>query len=245
MTEGRDLEKLNNYLTKNNNEKINDFINGYITVGDIKEEADINHKYLVYYALKRIVPDAQEQREQKQIELCFEMVERINQVVPFERMNLKHVKQLLGRREDVELKDEMIKAAITRKRNMYNLEEDKGFDLVSQSRFQTWYKNVRVYRDIQNEEGNPSQIARRYGIIPRKIYEKLNFFEENKNEGRILPRVSMEQQGVFLENVAIYDAYNEGLTIKEISEQYNIQDYLIKEVIISFEEVEEKIAKKK
>lgn len=245
MTEGRDLEKLNNYLTKNNNEKINDFINGYITVGDIKEEADINHKYLVYYALKRIVPDAQEQREQKQIELCFEMVERINQVVPFERMNLKHVKQLLGRREDVELKDEMIKAAITRKRNMYNLEEDKGFDLVSQSRFQTWYKNVRVYRDIQNEEGNPSQIARRYGIIPRKIYEKLNFFEENKNEGRILPRVSMEQQGVFLENVAIYDAYNEGLTIKEISEQYNIQDYLIKELIISFEEVEEKIAKKK
>lgn len=245
MTEGRDLEKLNNYLTKNNNEKINDFINGYITVGDIKEEADINHKYLVYYALKRIVPDAQEQREQKQIELCFEMVERINQVVPFERMNLKHVKQLLGRREDVELKDEMIKAAITRKRNMYNLEEDKGFDLVSQSRFQTWYKNVRVYRDIQNEEGNPSQIARRYGIIPRKIYEKLNFFEENKNEGRIIPRVSMEQQGVFLENVAIYDAYNEGLTIKEISEQYNIQDYLIKELIISFEEVEEKIAKKK
>lgn len=245
MTEGRDLEKLNYYLTKNNNEKINDFINGYITVGDIKEEADINHKYLVYYALKRIVPDAQEQREQKQIELCFEMVERINQVVPFERMNLKHVKQLLGRREDVELKDEMIKAAITRKRNMYNLEADKGFDLVSQSRFQTWYKNVRVYRDIQNEEGNPSQIARRYGIIPRKIYEKLNFFEENKNEGRIIPRVSMEQQGVFLENVAMYDAYNEGLTIKEISEQYNIQDYLIKELIISFEEVEEKIAKKK
>lgn len=245
MTEGRDLEKLNYYLTKNNNEKINNFIDGYITVGDIKEEADINHKYLVYYALKRIVPDAQEQREQKQIELCFEMVERINQVVPFERMNLKHVKQLLGRREDVELKDEMIKAAITRKRNMYNLEADKGFDLVSQSRFQTWYKNVRVYRDIQNEEGNPSQIARRYGIIPRKIYEKLNFFEENKNEGRIIPRVSMEQQGVFLENVAMYDAYNEGLTIKEISEQYNIPDYLIKELIISFEEVEEKIAKKK
>ena len=66
MTETRDLEKLNNYLTKNNNEKINDFINGYITVGDIKKEADINHKYLVYYALKKIVPDAQEQRENKQ-----------------------------------------------------------------------------------------------------------------------------------------------------------------------------------
>lgn len=244
MTETRDLEKLNNYLTKNDNEKINDFINGYITVGDIKDEADINHKYLVYYALKKIVPDAQEQREKIQLDLCLEMVERINQVIPFERMNLKHVKQLLGRKEDVELKPEMMKAAITRKRNMYKLEEDKGFDLVSQSRFQTWYKNVRVYRDVQNDEGNPSQIARRYGITPRKIYEKLNFFEENKDEGRIISTVSLEQQAVFLENIAMYDAYKEGLTIKDLSEQYNVQAYLIKEIIVSCDEVEDKIAKK-
>lgn len=244
MTETRDLEKLNNYLTKNNNEKINDFINGYITVGDIKKEADINHKYLVYYALKKIVPDAQEQRENKQIELCAEMVERINQVVPFERMNINHVKQLLGRKADVELKPEMMKAAITRKRNMYNLEEDKGFDLVSQSRFQTWYKNVRVYRDYENGEGNPSQIARRYGITPRKIYEKLNFFEEHKDEGRIIASVSLDQQAVFLENIAMYDAYKNGQTVEELSKQYNVQDYLINEVIISCDEVEAKIAKK-
>ena len=244
MTEARDLEKLNNYLTENDNEKLNDFINGYIAVGDIKKEADINHKYLIYYALKKIVPDAQEQREKVQRDLCLEMVERINQVIPFERMNLKHVKQLLGRKEDVELKPDLMKASITRKRNMYNLEEDKGFDLVSQSRFQTWYKNVRVYRDIQNEKGNPSQIARRYGITPRKIYKTLSFFEENKSEGRIISTVSMEQQAVFLENIAMYDAYKEGRTVKEISEQYNVQDYLIEELIISCDEVEDKIAKK-
>lgn len=245
MTEARDLEKINEYLTKNNNEKINDFINGYIAVGDIKNDSGINHKYLVYYAMKKIVPDAQEQREQVQRDLCLEVVERINQVIPFERMNINHVKQLLGRKADVELKPEMMKAAITRKRNMYKLEEDKGFDLVSQSRFQAWYKNVRVYRDMQSENGTPSQIARRYGITPRKIYEKLNFFEENKDEGRIIPTVSMEQQAVFLNNIAMYDEYKDGQSIEQISKQYNVADYLINEIIVTCDEVENKIAEKK
>lgn len=245
MTEERDLEKLNKYLTANNNEKINEFINGYISVGDIKEEADINHKYLIYYAMKKIIPDAQEQREQVQKDLCLEIVERINQVIPFERMNMKHVKQLLGRKEDVELTNDFMKASITRKRNIYALEADKGFDLVSQSRFQTWYKNVRVYRDVQNENGNPSQIARRYGITPRKIYQKLNFFEDNKEEGRIIATVSMEQQAVFLTNIAMYDDYKAGRSIEEISAEYNVATELVKEVIISCDEVEDKIAKKK
>lgn len=245
MAEEKDLEKVSNYLTKNDNEKINEFIDGYISVGDIAKESGINHTYLVYYAMKKIVPDAKEQREKKQKELCLELVERINQVIPFERMNIKHVKQLLGRKEDVELKPDLMKASITRKRNMYNLNEDKGFDLVSQSRFQTWYKNVRVYRDMQNENGNPSQIAKRYGITPRKIYQKLNFFEENKNEGRIISTVSMDQQAVFLENIAIYDAYKEGQPLEELSEQYNVSDYLIKEIITSCDEVENNIAKKK
>lgn len=238
LTENADLKKLETFLTANNKKNLKDYINGYISVGEIKKGADIKTNSLVYYALKKIYPNAQEEREELQRELCLEVVERINRVIPFERMNQKVIKQLMGRKGNVALKPEMMKAAIPRKRRMYQLEEDKGFDLVSQSRFKTWYQTVCIYRDVQKGEDKPYKIAQRYGFIPRKIYEKLNFFEENKHEGRIIPKVSLDQQAVFLENVDMFDLYKEGLTVKEISEQHNIQEHLVNELIVSFEEAE-------
>ncbi|WP_436962368.1 hypothetical protein [Staphylococcus shinii] len=243
MTETTDLKKVESYLTKNNKKKLKEYINGFISVGEIKKVSEIKNTSLVYYALDKISPNAQEERERIQRQLCMEVVDYINRVVPFERMNQKNVKQLLGRKENVALKPEMMKAAITRKRNMYKLEEDKGFDLVSQSRFQTWYKTVCVYRDVQKGEEKPYQIAKRYGIIPRKIYGKLKFFDEHKEEGRIISTVSLKQQAVFLENVDMFNLYKEGVTVKEISEQYNVDESLVAELMVSFEEVENQFNK--
>lgn len=240
LTETNDSKKLESYLIENNKKKLKEYINGFINVGDIKKGAEIKNTSLVYYALDKISPNAQEEREKIQHQLCMEVVEYINRVIPFERMNQKNIKQLLGRKGNVALKPEMMKAAITRKRNMYKLEEDKGFDLVSQSRFQTWYKTVCVYRDSQKGEDTPYQIAKRYGIIPRKIYDKLKFFEEHKDDGRIISTVSMEQQAVFLENVDMFDLYKDGVTVEEISKQYNVDENLVNELIVSFEEVESK-----
>lgn len=234
-------EKAVDMLSENNYKRYNDFINGYITGTELGAELNIKRE-LLYLAFKDIDPLAVKKREENQLKLQEELVEKINRCIPFEAMNID-LDGLLG--QSYMSKQHTVSELKGKVRNKLinsGFELDiKGFQFTVQSSINTWYRDYFVKKDLENSNQTPYEVAKKYGIIPRKIYKYVKFFEENKDEDRFIKRVPIEQQHIFVENINIFQEYKNGNSVNEIAKQYNIKEALINEVISSLEIANEKL----
>lgn len=234
-------EKAVDMLSENNYKRYNDFINGYITGTELGAELNIKRE-LLYLAFKDIDPLAVKKREENQLKLQEELVEKINRCIPFEAMNID-LDGLLG--QSYMSKQHAVSELKGKVRNKLinsGFELDiKGFQFTVQSSINTWYRDYFVKKDLENSNQTPYEVAKKYGIIPRKIYKYVKFFEENKDEDRFIKRVPIEQQHIFVENINIFQEYKNGNSVNEIAKQYNIKEALINEVISSLEIANEKL----
>lgn len=234
-------EKAVELLSENEYKKYNDFIKGYVTGTELKSEFNITREIL-YLAFKDIDPLTIKKREEHQKKLQIAFVEKINRCIPFEAMNID-LEGLLGKAYMSEQHTvSELKGKVRNKLINSGFELDtKGFQFALQSSIDIWYRDYFVKKELEIGKETPYEIAKKYGIIPRKIYGYVKFFEENKDEDRFIKRIPIEQQRVFEENIKIFQEYENGKRVKDIAQQYKIDPILVNEVISSLKVAKEKL----
>lgn len=235
-----DLEKLKTYLTDDNNEMLNKYIKGYVSAAQITKDIGVMRN--LFYAVD--IPNMVENKEAYEAKVMSELVKRINRVVPFESMRIDK-KCLLSREDISNFSISVQKDKVRKRRNNYDVSFDKGFALVIQSKVTVWYRYYLMNEARKNTNEKPIDIARKYGMAISKIYEVMNFFEENEEEGRFLVGISLKQQDVVLENIKMFEAYQSGIDIKEVSEKWNVEEPLVEEIIESLTIAKENLIKPK
>lgn len=235
-----DLEKLKNYLTDNNNEMLNKYIKGYVSAAQITKNVGVMRN--LFYAVD--IPNMVEEKEAYEAKVMSELVKRINRAIPYESMRID--RNCLFAREDItDLSASVQKEKARKRRNNYKVSFDKGYGLTQQSKVTVWYRYYLMNEARKKDEGKPIDIARKYGMPISKIYEVMNFFKEHEAEGRFLVGVPLDHQAVILENIKMFEAYQNGSSIKEISDTWNVEEQLVEEVIESLTIAQENLIKSK
>lgn len=233
-----DREKAKNYLSENNRERLNDYINGYYTVATLTKEAGVDRSIL-YLAISDLDSNATEKRKEIKFGILKDLVEKTNVCIPYEQMDID-LERLMGK--DSEFVNKPI--AIQKKRisdlryrtSQKQIDFDKDFEFLLQKKVNAWYRNYLIHKEIEQGEVTAYKTAKKYGIDPRKIYELKNFFDENtQNKPTKKNGVTLEQKQRFLENVKIFEDYEAGTKIDELASKYKLSDDLIEKIIASIE----------
>lgn len=235
-----DLEKLKKYLTENDNEILNKYIRGYISAAQITKNVGVVRN--LFYAVD--IPDMVLKKEEYEKNAMVELVKRINRALPFENMKIDK-NCLLGKEDISNLSMSVQKDKIRKKRNTFEVSFDKGFALTQQSKVNVWYRYYLTNEERKRGKEKPFNIAKMYGLPVSKIYEVMAFLRENEAEGRFLVGVPLDEQEIILENIKIFESYQNGSTINEISDKWKIEEPLIDEVIETFTIAKENLVKPK
>ena len=243
MMANNDREKAKNYLSENNRERLNDYINGYYTVATLTKEAGVDRSIL-YLAISDLDSNATEKRKEIKFNILKDLVEKINVCIPYEQMDID-LERLMGKDSEF-----VNKPIATQKKRISDLryrtsqrqiDFDKDFEFLLQKKVNTWYRNYLIHKEIEQGEVTPYKIAKKYGVVPRKVYELNNFFDKNsQDESTKKNRITFEQKQRFLENVKIFEDYEAGTKIAGLANKYKLSDDLIEKIIVSIE-----VAKKK
>lgn len=238
-----DREVTKKFLSENNKEKLNDYINGYCTAATLAKEVVVDRSIL-YLAISDLDSEATTKRKENKLKTLKELVEMVNLCIPYEQMNLD-VERLMGKDSDF-----INKPIATQKKRLSDLryrksetqiDFDKDYEFVLQKKINTWYRNYLIHKEIEQGEQTPYKIAKKYGVDPRKVYELNKFFDENsQGEPTKKNRITYEQKQRFLGNVKIFEDYEAGNTVSELASKYTLSDALIEKIIASIE-----VAKKK
>jgi Mor family transcriptional regulator len=228
-------------LADNNNKMLNDYINGYSGASDLAKKIGVDRS-IIYLAIEDLDNQAVEKRENNYENIISALVERIKRNIPYESMNVD-IHGLMGGNNNFEtFPIPKQKSLVSRRieRNKFNLSIE-DFQFVSQGKIDVWYKNYCVFEAYKSGENKPYQIAKKYGVIPRKIYDLIKFFNDNKETGRFIKGVPMKQQAVFVENAAMFKDFEDGASINEIATKYDVKKALVKEVIDSLKKAKSKL----
>ncbi|MGJ7589037.1 hypothetical protein [Staphylococcus shinii] len=233
-----DREIAKNFLSKNNKEKLNDYINGYCTAATLTKEIVVDRSIL-YLAISDLDSEATNKRKENKLKTLKELVEMVNLCIPYEQMNLD-VERLMGKDSDF-----LNKPIATQKRRISDLryrtsqkqiDFDKDFEFILQKKVNKWYRNYLIHKEIEEKVATPYKTAKKYRVDPRKVYEINAFFDEKPNEHKIKKTgVTLEQKQRFLENVKIFEDYEAGHNISELASKYTLSDALIEKIIASIE----------
>lgn len=236
-----DREKAVEFLNANKSEKLNEYIKGYVGASDLAKEIGVDRS-IVYLAFEDIDKDTTKKREQNQYNILLSLVERINRCIPYQSMDIDS-DGLMGKTNQPDnLTDELQKDRVRRKLVKSNFDlKDKGYQFIIQSKIDNWYRDYLVHKEIQSGEETAYKIAKKYGIIPRKIYGLTKFFEDNKETGRFIKRIPIEQQQVFVENIKMFEEYKNGSSVSEIAKKFSINEYLVEEVVDSLNKANDKL----
>ncbi|MEX2935987.1 hypothetical protein [Staphylococcus saprophyticus] len=228
-------------LSNNNNKMLTDYINGYIGASELADEINVERS-IIYLAIQDLDDHAVEKREKNYENILSKIVERIKRCIPYESMNVDIRGLMSGNNSFEDFPIQKQKSLVGRRveRNTYGLSIN-GFQFVSQAKIDVWYRNYLIYEAYKLGESKPYQIAKKYGVIPRKIYDLIKYFKENEASGRIIKGVPMDQQEVFIENIAMFNLYEDNVSIKDISDKYNIKEELTQEVIDSLKKAKSKL----
>ncbi len=242
MMANNDRERAKNFLSENNREKLNDYISGYYTVATLTKEADVDRSIL-YLAIADLEPNATETRREVKLNILKDLVEQINVCIPYEQMNVD-LEKLMGKDSDF-----VSKPIATQKKRISDLryrtsqtqiDFDKDFEFILQKKVNAWYRNYVIHSEIEMGEETPYKIAKKYGVIPRKVYEINSFFDEKTKDANSKESgITFEQKQRFLENVKIFEDYEAGTKILELSKKYELSEALVEKIVSSI-----KIAKK-
>lgn len=232
-------ERAKTFLSENNNAKLNDFINGYYTMATLTKEAGVDRSML-YLAMSDLDPNATKKRKEIKFDILKDLVEQINVCIPYEHMDID-LERLMGKDSDF-----VNKPIATQKRRISDLryrtsqkqiDFDKDFEFILQKKVNAWYRNYLIHKEIEERVAIPSDIAKKYGVDPRKVYEINAFFDENPNQHNIKKKgVTLEQKQRFLENVKMFEEHEAGIDITDLSKKYELDEDLVKRIISSVEE---------
>lgn len=231
-----DREVTKKFLSENNKEKLNDYINGYYTAATLTKEIAVDRSIL-YLAIADLDPNATEKRREVKLNILKDLVEQINVCIPYEQMNVD-LEKLMGKDSDFGSKP----IATQKKRisdlryrtSQTQIDFDKDFEFILQKKVNAWYRNYVIHSEIEKGEETPYKIAKKYGVIPRKVYEINSFFDEKtKDADSKKSGVTFEQKQRFLENVKLFEDYEAGTEILELSKKYELSAALVKKIISS------------
>lgn len=228
------LDKMIAYLTKNNHEMFNAYIEGYYTAKNLAEDVGLK-RHSFYLAVQKIDPEYSNKRKAirekrlNTIEIC------IKNLVPFEHMNVD-IEALLGLENYKKKQDAnsvKISVSVQLKQNGNDL---KGIKFMSWSTFLIWYKRYCIIKDI--EESNPTieTLNKRYGLSKTKIRQTRDFYQ---SEGRVLFNASPETESIFIRNLELYEQKRSTNETNEVlAQQYNVDLDIVPKIIKSIERAE-------
>lgn len=231
-------ERAKNYLSENNRERLNDYINGYYAVPTLSKKADIDSSIL-YLAISDLDPNATEKRKEIRVSVLRDLVKKINMCIPYERMDLD-IERLMGKDSDFLNKPIAIQKKRLSKLRIENSQKqidfDKDFEFLLQKKVNTWYRNYLIHKEIEQGELTPYKIAKKYGVDSRRVYELNNFFVEiPQDQSTKKIGVTFEQKKRFLENVKIFEDYETGNNVSELASKYKLTEELIEKIVASIE----------
>lgn len=235
-------EEMYKFLTKNNREKLEQYINGYYSAVDfVKEVGGTRQDF--YNAAKHIEPHVTEERSKKRQALLNDIVNQVLNVVPHEYLKFDR-KALYGvNKAEKEISNTKDKQRI-REALRYSDKTLGDFQFISIKIMTSWYKQYLVYRDMMaNPHKKGTDIARDFNMLVNKFY----VFKERieKNPEKILQGVSEEQEKVFKRNAEIFDKYEHyDVSVSELSQTYNIKAEILISIIKAFEEAQQRIFKR-
>lgn len=234
-------ENMYKFLTKNNREKLNQFVNGYYSAVDFVKEVGGNRQKF-YNEAQKIDPHVMKKRNEKRKDLLKSIVEQILNIVPHEYLNFDK-KALFGivkaKKETTATKEKQrIREALR-----YSEESLGDFQFISIKIMTSWYKYYLVYKDLmENPSKKGTDIAREFNMLVNKFYVFKERIEKHPNN--ILQGVSSEQEKTFIRNAEIFDEYDiYDVNISILSEEYQINEDILLSIIHAFQEAQKRIFK--
>lgn len=228
------LEKMITYLTKNDSEKFNGYIEGYYTAKNLAEDVGLK-RHSFYLAVQNIDPEYSNKRKSIR-EKRLNTIERcIKNLVPFEHMDVD-IKALLGVENYEKKKDAnsvKITVSVQLKQNGNDLE---GIKFMSWSTFLIWYKRYCIIKDIERSNPTIETLNKRYGLSKTKIRQTRDFYQA---EGRVLFNATPETESIFIRNLEMYDqirSTNE--SYEELAHQFNVDLDIVPKIIDSIKRAE-------
>lgn len=229
-----DVDKMINYLTKNNYEKYNEYIDGVYTAKNLSEDIGLK-RHNFYLAVQKIDPEYNEKRKDirdkrlKSIEYC------IKNIVPYEYMDID-LQSLLGKDKYENKSSDSIKITLTVILKQNN-NDTNGMKFMSWSTFIIWYKRYCIIKDIEASNPTIVSLQQKYGLSKTVIRKTRNFYKE---EGRVLVNATPETESIFLRNLKLFKEYsNENVSYDELAKKYNIEPYIVPKIISSISDTKE------
>ncbi|MEB8122950.1 hypothetical protein NGH46_12525 [Staphylococcus xylosus] len=231
------LDKMIAYLTKNNHEMFNAYIDGYYTAKNLAEDVGLK-RHSFYLAVQKIDPEYSNKRKAIR-ENRLNTIERcIKNLVPFEHMDVD-IEALLGLENYKKKQDAnsvKISVSVQLKQNGNDL---KGIKFMSWSTFLIWYKRYCIIKDIEESSPTIETLNKRYGLSKTKIRQTRDFYQ---SEGRVLFNATPETESIFVRNLELYEqkrSTNE--THEALAQQYNVDLDIVPKIISSIEHAKNEV----
>lgn len=232
-----DQEKMNKLLTRNNREKLNEYINGYYSAMKYSKDIGVDRSNF-YAALEKLDSDAIIKRKLTRLERLEYVAEGIMYNVPYEMMEVD-LKGIFGAKKydkAVELKD--------LKKDLYLMLIQQGFDLqeykfVAMRNFTVWYKKYLISHELSKSDVSAPHLNKKYSLSVNKIYLLKKFINE---EGRILKDIIPEQEEKFKNYAEMYEEYKRNDVTKEsLADKYHVNPKYITPLLNGFMQAESDI----
>ncbi|HHB0448405.1 MULTISPECIES: hypothetical protein [unclassified Staphylococcus] len=224
------------YLTKDNRAKINEYILGYLNVKDITKETGLD-RYVFYTAIEDINPDIPKIRKENRNKVMQDIERQIKRCIPFENLEFD-VGQIFGKNNKYEAVPQYKQKIRLSNRLRINGFELTDYQFVSKNVLLSWYKRYKTREQLKLGEITGYQIAKKYKLNTATVYGIKREMEENKP---LLHATSESQEAMFLENIDMFGEYQNKKDIKEIANKHNEEEWIVKVVIETMQELEDVI----
>lgn len=220
------LDKMLDYLKKDNKQNFKEYMYGYKKVKDILQETGLP-RHTFYTAIKEIDPDITEHKNSKKLKVLNDIYIQIQRSIPFEYLEFD-VEKLFGRNNKYE------DLSIVKKRNaVINKLNTNEFDInniaiMSEKRIKTWYIRHCIKNDLLLNQETGYKIAKKYQVVTNTVFSIKKDLHQNKP---LLKSIDIEQQNILLENIDIYNKSKKGRTVKELADEYDLKVWLVKVII--------------
>lgn len=233
------IEEMKKFLTKNNRENIDLYINGYYTASEIAEETNCLREDF-YYVAKKIDPQVIEKRENNKQRIYNDIVKQIKNVVPYEYL-VFDPKALFGAYKGEDYKPSRYNKQIIRGFIRYADDSLEDIEFVSQKAIKLWYQYHLIEKEMKNNlEIKPREILGKYNIS-RSTFERIRRHIKTNQDVPYI-KASETQRKLFYRNIKIFESYKErSLDVEELAKKYGIEKYIVNSIIKSFLEIEENI----
>lgn len=238
MYEINEKDRMVQYLKKDNQLKITEYVEGYLSAKEIADEIGVK-RHVFYNVVNLIDPKISDKRKKNRDKILHSVVEQIAECIPYEYMEFDH-ERFYGRYTPFTDKS----VSIQKKKITNSMIDAKcypdDFLFISLKTLKSWYRNYLMSKVILEGEVPISRAAKAYKMTPANAYKLRDYMKANHNRILSAPNkpVSDKQESVFLRNVEIYHKYIQDHKISDLANEYNINKKYLKRIIESLRYVE-------